>query len=121
MGIELARSSRAQTQRSLAHSQLLLRPFFCSPGGTIVKLGTAKHHAAYLDKMDTLELPGCFGMTELGHGSNVMGIETTAVYREDGFVLSTPNNEASKFWIGGAGHTAKICCVFAQLTMDGVW
>ena len=116
MGIELARSSRAQTQRSLGHFYAL-----CSPGGTIVKLGTAKHHAAYLDKMDTLELPGCFGMTELGHGSNVMGIETTAVYREDGFVLSTPNNEASKFWIGGAGHTAKICCVFAQLTMDGVW
>lgn len=90
-------------------------------GGTIVKLGTRKHHEAYLDKMDTLELPGCFGMTELGHGSNVMGIETTAVYRDGGFVLKTPSNEASKFWIGGAGHTAKICCVFAQLTMDGVW
>lgn len=46
-------------------------------GGTICKLGTAKHHAAYLPRMDSLELPGCFGMTELGHGSNVMGIETT--------------------------------------------
>eukprot|EP00889_Picochlorum_renovo_P002956 jgi/Picre1/29986/NNA_005362.t1 len=47
-------------------------------GGTIVKLGTEKHHKEFLPKMDTLELPGCFGMTELGHGSNVMGIETTA-------------------------------------------
>ena len=33
-----------------------------------------------LRDMDTLKLPGCFGMTELGHGSNVMGIETTATY-----------------------------------------
>ncbi len=47
-------------------------------GGTIAKLGTAKHHAAFLPRLDTLDLPGCFGMTELGHGSNVMGIETTA-------------------------------------------
>jgi hypothetical protein len=41
-------------------------------GGTVMKLGTAKHHQKYVDKMDSLELPGCFGMTELGHGSNVM-------------------------------------------------
>lgn len=46
-------------------------------GGTICKLGTAKHHEAFLPGIDTLALPGCFGMTELGHGSNVMGIETT--------------------------------------------
>lgn len=92
-------------------------------GGTIVKLGTEKHHVTFLDKMDTLELPGCFGMTELGHGSNVMGIETTAVYdpASDMFVIHTPTNDASKFWIGGAGSTAKICAVFAQLTIKGVW
>jgi acyl-CoA oxidase len=45
-------------------------------GGTICKLGTAKHHEALLPRLNTLDLPGCFGMTELGHGSNVMGIET---------------------------------------------
>lgn len=46
-------------------------------GGTVAKLGTAKHHNSILPKLNTLELTGCFGMTELGHGSNVMGIETT--------------------------------------------
>lgn len=88
-------------------------------GGTIAKLGTEKHHREILPKMDTLELPGCFGMTELGHGSNVMGIETTAEFdpSTEEFIIHTPNNEASKYWIGGAAQTAKICSVFAQLTV----
>lgn len=36
----------------------------CLCGGTIAKLGTARHFDL-LPKMDTLELPGCFAMTEL--------------------------------------------------------
>jgi acyl-CoA oxidase len=92
-------------------------------GGTIAKLGTAKHHKEFLPRMDTLELPGCFSMTELGHGSNVMGIETTAVYdcSTQEFIINTPTNQASKFWIGGAANTAKISTVFAQLTVNGKW
>ena len=46
-------------------------------GGSICNLGTKKHHDEFLPKLDTLEERGCFAMTELGHGSNVMGIETT--------------------------------------------
>eukprot|EP00186_Timspurckia_oligopyrenoides_P000476 CAMPEP_0182444638 /NCGR_PEP_ID=MMETSP1172-20130603/3029_1 /TAXON_ID=708627 /ORGANISM="Timspurckia oligopyrenoides, Strain CCMP3278" /LENGTH=555 /DNA_ID=CAMNT_0024640247 /DNA_START=241 /DNA_END=1908 /DNA_ORIENTATION=- len=85
--------------------------------GTIAKLGTTKHHNALLPKLDSLELAGCFGMTELGHGSNVMGIETIAVYDKVNrvFDLHTPTNSASKFWIGGAAKHAKVCTVFAQL------
>lgn len=92
-------------------------------GGTVAKLGTHKHHQTLLPKIDNLELPGCFAMTELGYGSNVAGIETEARYdaatRE--FVLHTPRNEASKFWIGGSGQHAKVSAVFAQLyDKDGV-
>ncbi|EFJ48478.1 hypothetical protein VOLCADRAFT_104659 [Volvox carteri f. nagariensis] len=92
-------------------------------GGTIAKLGTAYHHNKYLPGMDDLTLPGCFGMTELGHGSNVMGIETTAVYDKASgqFIINTPNDEASKYWIGGSGQHGKICAVFAQLTVNGQW
>eukprot|EP00195_Chlamydomonas_chlamydogama_P017223 CAMPEP_0202900654 /NCGR_PEP_ID=MMETSP1392-20130828/11964_1 /ASSEMBLY_ACC=CAM_ASM_000868 /TAXON_ID=225041 /ORGANISM="Chlamydomonas chlamydogama, Strain SAG 11-48b" /LENGTH=634 /DNA_ID=CAMNT_0049587091 /DNA_START=142 /DNA_END=2046 /DNA_ORIENTATION=+ len=92
-------------------------------GGTICKLGTQKHHDQYLPRLDTLDLTGSFSMTELGHGSNVMGIETTAVYdharRE--FIINTPNDEASKFWIGGTGQHGKVTTVFAQLTVNGKW
>ena len=60
-----------------------------------------------------LALKGCVlfwhSMTELGHGSNVMGIETTAVYDEAAgeFVINTPTDTASKFWIGGAAQHGK--------------
>jgi alkylation response protein AidB-like acyl-CoA dehydrogenase len=37
------------------------------------------------------------------------------------FILNTPDDEASKFWIGGAGQHGKICTVFAQLTVNGKW
>ncbi|GAX74251.1 hypothetical protein CEUSTIGMA_g1700.t1 [Chlamydomonas eustigma] len=92
-------------------------------GGTICKLGTKKHHDLYLDRLDDLSLTGSFSMTELGHGSNVMGIETTALYdhstRE--FIINTPTNQASKYWIGGTGQHGKLTAVFAQLTVNGKW
>ena len=52
---------------------------------------------------------GC-RMTELGHGSNVMGIETQATYDEQSmeFVITTPRDTASKFWIGGAAQHGKV-------------
>ena len=40
-------------------------------GGAVLHLGTEQHHERYLRDIATLELPGCFAMTETGHGSNV--------------------------------------------------
>ncbi|KAJ3044215.1 fatty-acyl coenzyme A oxidase [Rhizophlyctis rosea] len=64
---------------------------------------------------------GCFAMTELGHGSNVAGLETTATYDEaaDEFIIHTPTLTATKWWIGGAAQTATHAAVFAQLIVKG--
>ncbi|KAG0359166.1 fatty-acyl coenzyme A oxidase [Podila minutissima] len=64
---------------------------------------------------------GCFAMTELGHGSNVAGLETTATFDEasDQFIIHTPSVTATKWWIGGAAHTATHCVCFAQLIVRG--
>eukprot|EP00842_Homolaphlyctis_polyrhiza_P003945 jgi/Hompol1/4551/HPOL_000107-RA len=64
---------------------------------------------------------GCFAMTELGHGSNVAGLETTATYDEasEEFVIHTPTLTATKWWIGGAAQTATHACVYAQLIVKG--
>ena len=66
-------------------------------------------------------LYGCFGMTELAHGSNVAGLETTATFdeEEDQFVVHTPHLGATKWWIGGAAHLATHCAVYARLIVKG--
>ncbi|CAH6721855.1 acyl-coenzyme A oxidase [[Candida] jaroonii] len=64
---------------------------------------------------------GCFGMTELAHGSNVAGLQTTATFDEenDSFIINTPHIGATKWWIGGAAHSATHCSVYARLIVKG--
>lgn len=90
-------------------------------GGSILQLGTEKHHEAYLRRIGSLELPGCYAMTETGHGSNVRQVETVARYDADAgeFVIHTPSPEAQKDWIGNAALHGRIATVFAQLEVAG--
>ncbi|MCZ6507238.1 MAG: acyl-CoA dehydrogenase [Acidobacteria bacterium] len=85
--------------------------------GSIHQLGTEQHHRAYLEDAGSLELPGCFAMTETGHGSNVAELETVARYdrESDEFEIHTPNEEARKDYIGNAACHGRLATVFAQL------
>ena len=89
-------------------------------GGSVHHLGTRAHHERYLPDIGTLTLPGCFAMTETGHGSNVRDLETTASFdREtDEFVIHTPTDAARKDWIGNAAAHGRVATVFAQLIVD---
>src|SRR4051812_5702731 len=64
-------------------------------GGAILHLGTQRHHERYLADVMSLDLPGCFAMTETGHGSDVQSIRTTAAYdaKTDEFVVNTPDDD----------------------------
>lgn len=65
---------------------------------------------------------GCFCMTEMGHGSNVRGVETIAEYDPltKEYVFNSPTETSRKFWIGGLAKTANMAVVFAQLWSRGV-
>ena len=52
-------------------------------GGTVLKLGTERHHDKLLSGIDSLNDVGCFGLTELGYGNNAVEMETTATYDKD--------------------------------------
>ena len=91
-------------------------------GGAIENLGTERHHQAYVPRIISLDLLGCFAMTETGHGSDVQSLETTATYdpSTQEFVIDSPTPTARKDYIGGAAETATVAAVFAQLiTPDG--
>jgi len=91
-------------------------------GGSIHRLGTERHHEKYLPDAGRLDLPGCFAMTEYGHGSNVREIETTARYdpESEEFVINTPDDAARKEWIGNAAAHGRLATVFAQLQIEDV-
>ena len=91
-------------------------------GGSIYRLGTERHHEKYLPAVGRLDLPGCFAMSEYGHGSNVREIETTARYdaAAEEFIINTPHESARKEWIGNAAAHGQLATVFAQLQIDDV-
>ncbi|CAL5872466.1 uncharacterized protein PFLUO_LOCUS6730 [Penicillium psychrofluorescens] len=62
---------------------------------------------------------GAYAQTELGHGSNVRGIELTARWepRTKEFVLHSPTLTASKWWNGSLGRTATHSVIAAQLLL----
>ena len=86
-------------------------------GGAITNLGTEYHHATFLPDAIAVKLPGCFAMTELGHGSDVQSIETTITYDPETseFVVDSPTPSASKAYIGNAARDGRMAAVFGQL------
>ena len=83
---------------------------------SIKDLGSEEQVRHYLPLLNHWQIIGCYAQTELGHGSNVSGIETTATLDldTDEFVIHTPTIKASKFWPGNLGIQSTHAIVFAR-------
>ncbi|XP_022126113.2 probable peroxisomal acyl-coenzyme A oxidase 1 [Pieris rapae] len=88
---------------------------------TIVGQCTPEQQAKWLPAALNLEIVGAYAQTELGHGTFIRGLETTATYdpSTEEFILHTPTLTAYKWWGGGLGKTANHCIVVAQLYTQG--
>jgi acyl-CoA oxidase len=89
----------------------------------IQALFTSEQQKEWIPRCNDWRIIGCYAQTEVGHGSNVRGIETTASYLQesDEFLLDSPTLSSTKFWPGSLGKTANTAMLIARLvTPDGV-
>merc|ERR1719171_1551901 len=63
---------------------------------------------------------GAYAQTELGHGSNLRGLETTVTFDKetDEFVINSPTLTSMKWWPTGI-YQCTHGVVFGQLIIDG--
>jgi acyl-CoA oxidase len=107
-------------------------PFFFQgtlPGGMHVLMGyTAmacladeKQAEYWLPKCRSWEVIACYAQTELGHGSNVAGLETTAIYdhAKKEFIINSPTLTSTKWWPGDMSRFCNYAIVYAQLIIEG--
>ncbi|XP_055466023.1 acyl-coenzyme A oxidase-like protein [Psammomys obesus] len=89
-------------------------------GGAVNNLGSPEHVTKWFRPLKEQKYTGMFAMTEKGHGSNVRGIQTEAIFDSDNqeFVIDTPCESAQKMYIGNAMH-GNYAAVFAQLITEG--
>ena len=67
-----------------------------------------------------MDILGCYAQTEIGHGSDIQGLETTATFdkEKDEFVLNTPTHTATKWWPGDMGRFANFAVLFARCIIE---
>lgn len=91
----------------------------------IIQLGSEEQQKAWVPDAMSLKTPGAFAMTEIGHGSDVQSLATTATFDpaggEDGeWVINTPFRAAWKDFLGNAAVHARSATLFARLITNGV-
>ncbi|XP_075039397.1 peroxisomal acyl-coenzyme A oxidase 2 [Mixophyes fleayi] len=84
-------------------------------------LGTDDQIAKWLPLANNYKILGTYAQTELGHGTYLRGLETTATFdpATQEFIIDTPQITATKWWPGDLGKTSTHAVVLAQLHSKG--
>lgn len=86
---------------------------------TVREQASDTQKAYWMPLIESFKIIGAYAQTELGHGSNVQGLELEARWdqRTKEFILHSPTLTASKWWNGSLGRTANHAIVVAQLLL----
>ncbi|GAB3082482.1 acyl-CoA dehydrogenase family protein [Corynebacterium aquatimens] len=103
--MELARTDASTATAHIVQSGLSMR--------SISECGSEEQKAKYLGPMSRMEIRGAFALTEPEHGSDSIGLETSAERDGDEWVIN-----GEKKWIGH-GSVGHIAIVWARDTADG--
>lgn len=70
---------------------------------TILGQATTEQQVEWLGRAWGMNILGTYAQTELGHGTFIRGLETTATYdpTTEEFVLNSPTITSYKWWPGG--------------------
>ncbi|KAJ5439609.1 uncharacterized protein N7458_010607 [Penicillium daleae] len=86
---------------------------------TVREQASEEQRAYWMPLIESWKIIGAYAQTELGHGSNVRGLELEARWdsRTKEFILHSPTLTASKWWNGSLGRVANHAIVVAQLLL----
>ena len=87
---------------------------------SVENLSNEEQKARWLPQIRNIDILGCYAQTELGHGSDVASLETTATLDKttDEFIIHSPTVTSSKYWPGDLGRMTSHAVVFARLIID---
>ncbi|OQR99925.1 peroxisomal acyl-coenzyme A oxidase [Thraustotheca clavata] len=108
----------AQDITGLASPTLLHEAMFVP---NISSLFSEEQQAQWSKEIQSYNWLGCYIQTELGHGSNLRALETTATFRQDldMFEIHSPTLTSVKYWPGALANTANIGVIYARLIVHG--
>lgn len=88
---------------------------------TIMSQGTSDQVNKWLPPAAQFVHIGTYAQTELGHGTYLRGLETTATYDKvtEEFVVHSPTMSAVKWWPGCLAKVCNHCVLMARLFIDG--
>ncbi|XP_032179694.1 peroxisomal acyl-coenzyme A oxidase 2 isoform X2 [Mustela erminea] len=88
---------------------------------SLQSLGSEEQIAKWTPLCNEFRIIASYAQTELGHGTNLRGLETEATYdaATQEFVVHSPTLTATKWWPGDMGRSATHTLVQAQLICSG--